>query len=110
MEVSLQGGLQAAQAAPLDRSADLATPLVKTEEGPGLGVDFQNVLEGFRKRADTVEASGRAMLAPPGAPETANQKSVRQLTELYTYAVDMQLMVRTSGQLTSGLRQLITGQ
>jgi hypothetical protein len=35
---------------------------------------------------------------------------VKQLADLYTYAVDTQLLVRTSGQLTTGVRQLVTGQ
>jgi hypothetical protein len=93
--------------APLARDA---TPNVQAEQTTTIGADFQNVLEGFRKRASSVEATGKDLLAKPGEAMSAQDRSMRQLTELYTYAVDLQLMVRTGGQLTSGMRQLVTGQ
>jgi hypothetical protein len=107
MDLSLQS---VATAATDVASNQMATPDVRTEQGGGMGADFSNVLEGFRQRAANVEQAGSALLAKPGAAQTANDRSIRQLAELYTYAVDMQVMVRTGGQLTSGLRQLITGQ
>lgn len=111
MDLSLQAArIATTEMASNQLSPDIATPNVRTETGPGMGADFSNLLEGFRQRAASVEQSGRAMMAKPGEAQSANDRSIRQLAELYTYAVDMQVMVRTGGQLTSGLRQLITGQ
>jgi hypothetical protein len=88
-----------------------ATPLVKVDNGgPSIGTDFSAMLDGFRKRADALDASNKAILAKPADALTSNEKSIKQLADLYTYAVDMQVMVKTGGQLTSGMRQLITGQ
>jgi hypothetical protein len=103
----------APQAVSLTLSPDPAgaTALVRSDPGRAMGADFQTVLEGLRQRSATVEAAGRdALGAPSSAPATASERSMRQLTDLYTYAVDMQVLVRTGGQLTSGVRQLITGQ
>jgi hypothetical protein len=95
-----------------DASAVAAdTSMVRAEPGRSMGADFQSVLEGFRQKSADVEAAGRNMIGAPGTePANATERSMRQLTDLYTYAVDMQVMLRTSGQLTSGIRQLVTGQ
>jgi hypothetical protein len=86
------------------------TPNVTVDQGNALGADFSQVLEGFRQRASKIEEAGRGTLRQAGGVETNSDRSIRQLSELYTYAVDMQVLVRTGGQLTSGMRQLITGQ
>jgi hypothetical protein len=100
----------ASQAIPAIAGNETATPLVRADQEMTMGADFSNLLEGFRQRSAAVEQAGRESIAKPGAPQSATDRSIRQLSELYTYAVDMQVMVRTGGQLTSGLRQLITGQ
>jgi hypothetical protein len=104
--------VQAAFAMPVEPVQQ--TPNVTVDQGNAFGADFSQVLEGFRQRAAKIEEAG--MLKPAGGPtgsggpETNADRSIRQLAELYTYAVDMQVLVRTGGQLTSGMRQLITGQ
>jgi hypothetical protein len=98
--------VQAAFAMPVEPVQQ--TPNVTVDQGNAFGADFSQVLEGFRQRAAKIEEAGS--LKPAGGPETNADRSIRQLTELYTYAVDMQVLVRTGGQLTSGMRQLITGQ
>ena len=98
------------EAVPAIAATETATPLVRPAQDATMGADFSNLLEGFRQRSAAVEQAGRDMISKAGEPQSAMDRSVRQLSELYTYAVDMQVMVRTGGQLTSGMRQLITGQ
>jgi hypothetical protein len=72
--------------------------------------DFTRVLENYRVKSDKVEAAVTQARNGDrgGAP---NQKQmIRQLSDLYSYAVDTQLLVRTAGQLNTGVRQLVTGQ
>jgi 1-aminocyclopropane-1-carboxylate deaminase/D-cysteine desulfhydrase-like pyridoxal-dependent ACC family enzyme len=72
--------------------------------------DFTQVLETYRAKSERVDnavtqARGGEANGPPNQREM-----IRQLADLYTYAVDTQLLVRTAGQLTTGVRQLVTGQ
>lgn len=110
MEITSQAVSAIASPANTNTGVETATPLVRTDQETSLGADFTNLLEGFRQRSEAVEQAGRNLIAKPGEPQSATDRSIRQLSELYTYAVDMQVMVRTGGQLTSGMRQLITGQ
>jgi hypothetical protein len=75
-----------------------------------IGNDFTKVLETYRAKSESVDTA--VMRARGGdASGAPNQREmIKQLTDLYTYAVDTQLLVRTAGQLTSGVRQLVTGQ
>jgi hypothetical protein len=75
-----------------------------------IGNDFTKVLETYRAKSERVEnavsqARGGESSGPPNQREM-----IKQLADLYTYAVDTQLLVRTAGQLTTGVRQLVTGQ
>lgn len=68
--------------------------------------DFASVLESFRAKADVMDNSVRKSVQS----NDANGKMLRQLTDLYSYSVDTQLLVRASSQVTSGVRQLMSGQ
>jgi hypothetical protein len=72
--------------------------------------DFSKVLETYRVKSERVDnAVSQARSGEPSGPP--NQRDmIKQLGDLYTYAVDTQLLVRTAGQLTTGVRQLVTGQ
>lgn len=85
------------------------TPLVSREAGNSLGADFTQVLDGFRQRADAVSETVAKATQGDGM-SSRGQEQIRQLVDLYTYAVDTQLLVRTSSQMTTGLRQLMSGQ
>jgi hypothetical protein len=75
-----------------------------------VGNDFTKVLETYRAKSEQVDNAVNAARngERTGAPN--QREMIKQLGDLYTYAVDTQLLVRTAGQLTTGVRQLITGQ
>jgi hypothetical protein len=81
-----------------------------TDVAKSVANDFTKVLETYRVKSERVDsavnqARSGEMSGPP------NQRDmIKQLGDLYTYAVDTQLLVRTAGQLTTGVRQLVTGQ
>jgi hypothetical protein len=75
-----------------------------------IGNDFTKVLETYRVKSERVDnAVNQARSGEPSGPPN-QREMVKQLADLYTYAVDTQLLVRTAGQLTTGVRQLVTGQ
>jgi hypothetical protein len=81
--------------------------LVTVGEQSALGADFAKVLEDFRLRSAAVE-SQTSQFNDPSA--IAKNPQLKQLADMYKYAIDTQLLVRTSSQLTSSMRQLMTGQ
>jgi hypothetical protein len=90
---------------------DLPTIGVPDTDVPkSVGNDFTKVLETYRAKSERVDnaVNDARNGERTGAP---NQRDmIKQLGDLYTYAVDTQLLVRTAGQLTTGVRQLVTGQ
>jgi hypothetical protein len=86
----------------------IGTP--EAEMTKAIGNDFSKVLETYRVKSERVDnAVNQARSGEPSGP--SNQREmIKQLGDLYTYAVDTQLLVRTAGQLTTGVRQLVTGQ
>jgi hypothetical protein len=72
--------------------------------------DFTKVLETYRVKSERVDSAvNQARSGEPSGPPN-QREMIKQLADLYTYAVDTQLLVRTAGQLTTGVRQLVTGQ
>jgi hypothetical protein len=72
--------------------------------------DFTKVLETYRVKSERVDnAVNQARSGESNGPPN-QREMIKQLADLYTYAVDTQLLVRTAGQLTTGVRQLVTGQ
>jgi hypothetical protein len=72
--------------------------------------DFTKVLETYRAKSERVDSAvNQARSSEPSGPPN-QREMIKQLADLYTYAVDTQLLVRTAGQLTTGVRQLVTGQ
>jgi hypothetical protein len=78
--------------------------------GNTIGSDFSKVLDTYRAKTDKIDTAVASARAGGSNEPISQQQMLRQLTELYAYAVDTQLMVKTSGQLTQGFRQLVTGQ
>jgi hypothetical protein len=75
-----------------------------------IGNDFTKVLETYRVKSERVDiAVNQARSGEPSGPPN-QREMIKQLGDLYTYAVDTQLLVRTAGQFTTGVRQLVTGQ
>jgi hypothetical protein len=72
--------------------------------------DFTKVLETYRVKSERVDNAVTQARSGQASGRINQQDMVKQLADLYTYAVDTQLLVRTSGQLTTGVRQLVTGQ
>jgi hypothetical protein len=86
----------------------IGTP--EAEMTKAIGNDFSKVLETYRVKSERVDnAVNQARSGEPSGPPN-QREMIKQLGDLYTYAVDTQLLVRTAGQLTTGVRQLVTGQ
>ncbi len=84
-------------------------PYVRFQNQNEMGQDFSSVLENVRARASTFQ--GRMeKIADSQTHGLHNSAQMKQLVDLYSYAVDTQLLVRTSNQLITGMRQLMTGQ
>jgi hypothetical protein len=75
-----------------------------------VGNDFTKVLETYRVKSERVDAAVNSARSGESSGPPHQREMIKQLADLYTYAVDTQLLVRTSGQLTTGVRQLVTGQ
>ena len=86
-----------------------ANPYVRYQDQNALGADFSTVMEGVRDRANKFD-NRMEKIADSQSDGSRNSTQMKQLVELYSYAVDTQLLVRTSNQLISGMRQLMTGQ
>lgn len=82
---------------------------VRIQDQSSLGVEFRAVLDNLRSRANKY-AGLAAKAADEQAGGPVNSPQLKQLTELYSYSVDTQLLMRTSSQLVSGMRQLMSGQ
>jgi hypothetical protein len=116
MGASAAGGMSSAGQTPSgpqtgSTSSDLPSIGIADEAAvKSIGNDFTKVLETYRAKSESVDTA--VMRARGGdASGAPNQREmIKQLADLYTYAVDTQLLVRTAGQLTSGVRQLVTGQ
>jgi hypothetical protein len=80
------------------------------EIAKSVGNDFTKVLETYRVKSERVDAAVNSARSGESSGPPNQREMIKQLADLYTYAVDTQLLVRTSGQLTTGVRQLITGQ
>ncbi len=90
-------------------SADLQTSQsqrVGYDNASQLPTDFASVLESYRAKSDVMDNTVRNSVQSGGE----NGKMLRQLADLYSYSVDTQLLVRASSQVTSGVRQLMSGQ
>lgn len=94
----------------VDVNAGSRVGLVNYEQGAAVGADFAKILDTYRAKADRLDASVAQARAGEGPGVQSNQAMLAQLADLYSYAVDTQLLVKTSGQLTTGFRQLVTGQ
>lgn len=81
---------------------------VRFEQNQSAGADFARLLDTYRSRADQMDSAVEKMADAAGGQQV--KPEIRQLVELYGYAVDTQLVVRTSTQLTTGARQLMSGQ
>jgi hypothetical protein len=101
---SPQGGAQ-------DNLGDLpSVSIADAEATKSISTDFSKILETYRAKSERVDTAVlQARSGEPNGPPN-QREMLKQLGDLYTYAVDTQLLVRTSGQLTSGVRQLVTGQ
>jgi hypothetical protein len=75
-----------------------------------LGNDFTKVLETYRVKSERVDNAVNQARSGESSGPPNQREMIKQLADLYTYAVDTQLLVRTAGQLTTGVRQLVTGQ
>jgi hypothetical protein len=96
---------------PPDVGRDLPSiGVAESEANKSMSTDFSKVLETYRAKSERVDTAVlQARIGEPSGPPN-QREMIKQLGDLYTYAVDTQLLVRTSGQLTSGVRQLVTGQ
>jgi hypothetical protein len=84
--------------------------IAESEATKSISTDFTKILETYRAKSERVDTAVlQARSGEPSGPPN-QREMIKQLGDLYTYAVDTQLLVRTSGQLTSGVRQLVTGQ
>jgi hypothetical protein len=84
--------------------------VAEAEATKSMSTDFTKILETYRAKSERVDTAVlQARSGEPSGPPN-QREMIKQLGDLYTYAVDTQLLVRTSGQLTSGVRQLVTGQ
>jgi hypothetical protein len=105
------GNLGGAQGAYGDPLRDLPSiGIADAEATKSISTDFSKILETYRAKSERVDTAVlQARSGEPNGPPN-QREMIKQLGDLYTYAVDTQLLVRTSGQLTSGVRQLVTGQ
>lgn len=80
------------------------------DQAKSIGNDFTKVLETYRAKSERVDSAVNQARSGEASGPPNQREMVKQLADLYTYAVDTQLLVRTAGQLTTGVRQLVTGQ
>lgn len=81
---------------------------VNFDQGTSVGADFASTVEAYRARTNALDQGVNQIIEGTGG-EKANPQ-IRQLADLYSYAVETQLVIRTSTQLTTGIRQLMSGQ
>ena len=89
-------------------AALIETPMMRTDTGAGIGNDFTAALEKFRQNSDKV-GSAVEQISTGNAKGPAAQ-SLKDLAQLYTYAVNTQVIVRAANQVTSTAKQLMSGQ
>lgn len=85
------------------------TSRVTTKDSDPVGADFARIIDSFRQRSEAISETIAKSTEMPGLNGRGGEQ-IKQLVDLYNYAVDTQLLVRTSSQLTTGVRQLMTGQ
>ena len=81
---------------------------VSFETGDSGSAEFARILDGYRNSADRLDQTVDNIVSEQSGA-TVNPQ-IKQLVDLYSYAVDTQLIVRTSSQLSTGMRQLMSGQ
>jgi hypothetical protein len=82
---------------------------VSFDSGESAGAEFARVVDAYRGRADKLDETVGKLIGKDGQGPAADPQ-IQQLANLYSYAVDTQLVVRTSSQLSTGVRQLMSGQ
>jgi hypothetical protein len=84
--------------------------VAEADKTKSIGNDFTKVLETYRAKSERVDSAVNQARSGESSGPPNQREMIKQLADLYTYAVDTQLLVRTAGQLTTGVRQLVTGQ